>query len=203
MAKKKARKNNKESKSNAVIGLIFTIAIVAVLGGVYAYWLATRTQTTTNIITTMGCLSVVLESDTAAINIANAYPISNNTGMTTTPYTFTIENECTTDLSSDITLEILSPTTLDSQYVRSSLQQTGVTTENSKILGGVGGVPTTTTTITGAKASHILLADVILVEAEAKTFDLRLWLDSAAPYEFASDKRFEAKIVIVSAPVTP
>jgi len=200
MAKRKSKKQDNDAKRNIVIGLVFTIVLVCMLGMVYAYWLVNRTQDTTNIITTMGCLSVALESDTPAINVANAYPISTDAGMLTTPYTFTLENECETALMSNITLELLGATTLDSLYVRSSLQETGVSANNSRLLSSV---TTTTTTISGAKASHVLIPNVVLAAGASSTFDLRLWLDSEAPYEFASDKRFEAKIVIVSAPFTP
>jgi len=99
MKRKKWYKNQK-----IIIPMFIVLGLFIIIGTSYALWQITLQQTDTNVITT-GCLKLTLTEETAAINLAGVSPTSDEDGKKLTPYTFTIENTCTTDTNYVINLE--------------------------------------------------------------------------------------------------
>lgn len=86
-------------KDNQIaLGILILLLIAICIGVSYAYWLVTRTQTGENAILS-SCLKIELVSENEAISISDAYPISDEEGMSSTPYTFTIKNTCDSFIS--------------------------------------------------------------------------------------------------------
>jgi len=176
---------------------IFPLLTLLILVGItYAFWQVAVTQDNPNIITTLACLDTTLTDETAAINFTNEYPISNLAGMARNPYSFTVTNICDNSVNVDVTLEVLENTTLNHEFLRASLNQSGSTIDNSDVMTGFN---TMMPTIIGA-TSYVLINNVTLTPDEARTFDLRLWLDQDTPFEDGSNQTANAKIVVVASP---
>lgn len=71
----------------------------------YAYWQITRKQQDTNDLVS-SCLDFTMEGG-ARINLEDAWPISDAQGRDLTGYTFTVTNNCKTDVNYVIALESL------------------------------------------------------------------------------------------------
>ncbi|MCI8568165.1 MAG: hypothetical protein HFG48_02465, partial [Bacilli bacterium] len=79
-----------------IIVVLFAILGIVIIGTSFALWQLTFTQSGTNVITT-GCLKLTLTEDTDAINLTDATPTSDVDGKMLNPFTFTLENVCTTE----------------------------------------------------------------------------------------------------------
>ena len=86
----------------AILGIIAVILVT--IGITYAYWLVTRTQQGTNVIST-GCIDINLTNETNDIDLPSQYPISDEEGMALVPYEFTISNTCKNSVNYEVALE--------------------------------------------------------------------------------------------------
>ena len=93
-----------QKKKYMLIGVIG--ALLLLIGVSYAYWRLTLTQTETNEVAS-SCFDIILTNEQNAINLQKAAPISDEDGMSLTPYTFTIKNNCDTLASYTVNLELL------------------------------------------------------------------------------------------------
>lgn len=90
-----------------VIVTLLVIFVIVLIGTSYALWQLTFTQNGTNVITT-GCLKLTLTEETEAINLTDVTPTSDVVGKKLDPFTFTLENVCTTEASYVVNLETVS-----------------------------------------------------------------------------------------------
>ena len=176
-------------KDNKIALGIFILLLIAICIGIsYAYWLVTRTQTGENAILS-SCLKIELVSENEAISIPDAYPISDEEGMSSTPYTFTIKNTCDSFISYEVILGMLNTTTLNSKYLNAVLDYNAIQTLNQY----------EETNLEGYKEGRILQKGS-LSSGDEVTYNLRMWLDEDVTYEDkeAMNKNFEAKIVVTA-----
>lgn len=105
-----------------LIGIL--LAILTTVGSSYALWTVTKTQSGTNTVTT-GCFSLTFidteNSNSTSINLNNSYPISDESGLATTPYKFTLTNNCSIAARYELSLSTSSDNTLSDEYIRSSV----------------------------------------------------------------------------------
>ena len=176
-----------QDKKLILISIIsmFLVALI-LLGGTFALWFARNVQEGTNRIASLTCLATSINDVTDAININNAYPITNEDGMNTKPYSFSITNNCDIYVSVDITLEVQSLTTMPLEYVRVSLHELGGTIDNSRILND----------------DFLLETEIILSPNEVLEYDLRIWMDASTPYEEGRGTTFISKVVLLTAPAS-
>ncbi len=97
-------------KENKKVVIVFILLLIAIsLGVSYAYWLIVKTQTGNNIISS-ACLNITFTGEND-IKLTNAYPMNDEELYefltTTTPYHFTITNECEEETNVVINLETL------------------------------------------------------------------------------------------------
>ena len=69
-----------------IIGVIALVLITIRLS--YAYWLITKTQTNSNLITS-ACLDISMTNEKNDINLHQQYPLTDSDRMKLTPYEFT------------------------------------------------------------------------------------------------------------------
>ena len=170
------------------------IILTSCIGITYATWNYIGSSSVANLVTS-GCLKLDIEDELNNINLQNAIPITNEEGMALTPYTFTVENTCSTIASYTLNLESLSRTTLDSNYVRTSFNGNA-----SKLLSEYELM--TTTTINGAIEGRILDSG-ILAPNQSKSYSLRVWLDGDITMESnIMGKVFSSKVSINAIPTT-
>ncbi len=93
-------------KNKKVKILLVVLVAIIFIGGTYAYWRLTLTQTEQNELAS-ACFDITISDEQNNINLQRAAPISDEEGMSLTPYTFTITNNCSTFASYSVNLELL------------------------------------------------------------------------------------------------
>ena len=184
----------KEKKKRTILyGLLVTVLVL--IGVTYAYYRITKTQTNSNVIGTRTCLDTTLTEETSEIVLSDAFPISDEDGLKQTPFTFTLTNNCDSYVKVTIALvsEYRTSTNtayLKDNYVKSNLSTKGTNDGSSVILStlSLGEVDTNT--------EGYVLKTTGLKNKEAKSFDLRLWLDSETTNEQGLNKTWKGKIVV-------
>ena len=184
----------KEKKKRTILyGLLVTVLVL--IGVTYAYYRITKTQTNSNVIGTRTCLDTTLTEETSEIVLSDAFPISDEDGLKQTPFTFTLTNNCDSYVKVTIALvseyrTSTSTSYLKDNYVKSNLSTKGTNDGSSVILStlSLGEVDTNT--------EGYVLKTTGLKNKEAKSFDLRLWLDSETTNEQGLNKTWKGKIVV-------
>ena len=184
---------NEKKKRTILYGLLVTVLVL--IGVTYAYYRITKTQTNSNVIGTRTCLNTTLTEETSEIVLSDAFPISDEDGLKQSPFTFTLTNNCDSYVKVTIALvsEYRTSTNtayLKDNYVKSNLSTKGTTDGSSVILStlSLGEVDTNT--------QGYVLKTTGLKNKEAKSFDLRLWLDSETTNEQGLNKTWKGKIVV-------
>ena len=183
-------KKNKIILIGAIIGLV--IVLVILIGTSYAYLRKVGIQNNSNAVSTLSCLDIALDETSNAILMEKAFPISTTLGMTTTPFTFTITNNCNTRVFANINMESLpieSPgVRMGAAYIRYSLNGGTSALLSSK--------STTTATISGAESRTLVTR---YIEAnQVLNYNIRIWIDQDATAAQVQGKEFAGKIVIVA-----
>ena len=184
---------NEKKKRTILYGLLVTVLVL--IGVTYAYYRITKTQTNSNVIGTRTCLNTTLTEETSEIVLSDAFPISDEDGLKQSPFTFTLTNNCDSYVKVTIALvsEYRTSTNtayLKDNYVKSNLSTKGTNDGSSVILStlSLGEVDTNT--------QGYVLKTTGLKNKEAKSFDLRLWLDSKTTNEQGLNKTWKGKIVV-------
>ena len=180
-------------KRNKKLGLLITILtlLLMVISASYAYWRLLKIDEKTNI-TTTGCFKMELINQANEINLASAYPITDEEGLKLKPFSFTVHNKCSIFAHYYVTLEALEGTTLDSKWVAVKVNSDAITTLDK--------YKTTTTKLDGSVNSHIL-AEGYLGADDSVDYSVSFWMDEDATInDDVMNKVFKSKIVINSEP---
>lgn len=160
-------KNNQSKKT--VVAL--AAALVLLIGGSFAWLTLTLTGTKTNVIKA-GTLSLTLDDNaTEGISITEGVPVSDSTGLTTTAYEFTLQNNGT--IPSDFTIYIDDvaleddETRMADRYIKYSLTKDD-------------DVPVTALLNTLGTNPNRVLTQGNITAGTTNRYKLRLWIDSAA-----------------------
>ena len=182
-----------KTKQKIYVGLLLTV--VMVMGLSYAYFFLRKEQTNSNVIGTRSCLDTSLTEDTSEIILTDAFPISDERGLTKDPFTFTLTNNCDSYVDVQITLyseyrTSTSSTYLKDDYVKVNLSPKGATTGTSNILSSLslGDIDTT--------RKAYILEETGLKGNETKSYDLRLWMNSETTNEQGLNKTWKGKIIV-------
>ena len=185
--------NEKKRRVKNILLALFGVLILTA-GASYAYISFNAEGKETNLIKA-GCLKFSM-TESAGLNLGNSAPMQDSDGLLTTPYTFTIKNECTSIVKYNTTFNVLTTSNLDnSSKVKVALG--GDATVSPKILSNL------TKTTLNDKQSNVsetyLLNAGYLGIGETKTFNLRMWID----YDTTSfTGAFDSKIIVEGTAVT-
>ncbi|MBO5095765.1 MAG: hypothetical protein J6B98_02715 [Bacilli bacterium] len=180
-----------------VVGIL--LAISTTIGSSYAVWTITETQETSNEVTS-GCFSLsytdVFDEKSTHINLPNAYPITDEKGLSLSPYTVVLKNTCNIAAKYDLTITTDSNNTLSEEYLKTNLVNiTTNTAFDTKKLNKLTKVNLdenlieTLTTKNGITINNTyLLANGVLNPDEEVKYELRIWLDKDAPNETMNSK---------------
>lgn len=178
-----------KKKSIILIGISTLLIITATVAVSYAYWSVTKVQNTTNVIAT-GCFNITISEEKNAIKLENTYPITDEKGMQSTPFTFTIRNTCDINAVYTVNLETLAGSDLDTRFIATKVNNEGI-----KKLGSL-------TSATLAESDSIesrVIATGSLGPTKSITYDLRVWVDKDVTLnDNAQNKIFNGKIVVVA-----
>ena len=184
-----------KKKIKIYYGLLITLFVF--MGVSYAWFRLKLTQTNSNVIGTRTCLDTSLTEKTSKITLSDAFPISDEDGLKQTPFTFTLKNNCDSYVKVYITIdstyrESTNTSYLKDSYMKVNISPKGTTTSKSVILG-----EQTLTDLDNNKKGYIII-NTGLKANEEKSYDLRIWMDSAVTTEQGLNKNWSGKIVVVS-----
>jgi hypothetical protein len=180
---------NKTKIALAIVGIMLVITIV--VGLTYAYWTVKVTETSSNVINT-GCLSINLIDETDAINLQDAFPISDEAAENLKPYTFKIENICNISINYEVTLEIMGvDNRLESKYIAANFNG-----EGKKLLSSFTSVDPTYSDNDYKAVEARKLVTGSLDGKSSISYTLNLWIDESVEDSEAMDKNFTSKVSI-------
>lgn len=174
-----SHENIKRENIKAYKGIIFfsLILLVIVIGTSYALFSTVKTSKET-VEVEAGTFKISF-LDSNYINLENAYPMTDEEGLNTSGYKFTITNEGTLNGKYNISLEEKEENTLDKSYIKYSIKEGDGTWSTPALL-----------------SNGIILTDnKQLNSTDHIDYELKLWLDEAAPNE-VQGKKYQAKIVV-------
>ena len=187
--------DNKKKRLKLYYGLLITV--LCIIGVSFAWFRLYLSQTENNTIASRTCFNTTLTEDTSKISLTDAFPITDEDGLKQTPFTFTIKNNCNSYVKVYITIdstyrENTSSSYLKDNYMKVNISPKGTTTGKSVILGSQ-----TLTDLENNKKGYIIVSTGLKANEE-KSYDLRIWMDSAVTTEQGLNKTWLGKIVVVS-----
>ena len=185
----------KKRKLSIYYGLLVTV--ICIIGVSFAWFRLYLSQTENNTIASRTCFNTTLTEDTSKISLTDAFPIIDEDGLKQTPFTFTIKNNCNSYVKLYITIdstyrESTNTSYLKDNYMKVNISPKGTTTGKSVILGSQ-----TLTDLENNRKGYVIVSTG-LKATEEKSYDLRIWMDSAVTTEQGLNKNWSGKIVVVS-----
>ena len=187
--------DNNKKKLKLYYGLLITV--LCIIGVSFAWFRLYLSQTENNTIASRTCFNTTLTEDTSKISLTDAFPISDEDGLKQTPFTFIIKNNCNSYVKVYITIDSTYRESTDTSYLKDNYMKVnispkGTTTSKSVILGSQ-----TLTDLENNKKGYIIVSTGLKANEE-KSYDLRIWMDSAVTIEQGLNKNWSGKIVVVS-----
>ncbi len=190
-------KNIEKNKSRLKIYYSLLITIICIIGVSFAWFRLYLSQTENNTLASRTCFSTTLTEDTSKISLTDAFPITDEDGLKQTPFTFTIKNNCNSYVKVYITIDSTYRESTDTSYLKDNymkvnISSKGTTASKSVILGSQ-----TLTDLENDRKGYIIVSTGLKANEE-KSYDLRIWMDSAVTTEQGLNKNWSGKIVVVS-----
>ena len=172
----------KNEKKIIILIILILISILTLIGSSYA--LLTKKFTSKKLSVEVGTLKVDF-TEGNAITMDNVVPMTDENGMNTTPYTFTITNSGTIDSYYTIYNEEDSNNTLDTTYLKYKLVSNDGYDSGIKRLKDIG---------TG---TYRIVDERPLLKSKSVTYKLYLWIASDAGNDI-QNKIYKSKIIVNS-----
>ena len=171
------------------------IVVICLIGVTYAFFTLYLRQSEENTITSLSCFSTTFTEETNAISLEKTYAVTEDEGMSYSPFTFKIKNNCTDTIYAYITIDSLNEgtsTNLDSSHVRYNLSTNGTTDGTSAL------VKSSYTKKLENGHNGFVIKTLALSSNEELEYDLRLWVDEATTASEGLSKTWSGQVVIVS-----
>ena len=165
-----------------ILIILILISILTLIGSSYA--LLTKKFTSKKLSVEVGTLKVDF-TEGNAITMDNVVPMTDENGMNTTPYTFTITNSGTIDSYYTISNEEDTNNTLDTTYLKYKLVSNDGYDSGIKRLKDIG---------TG---TYRIVDERALLKSKSVTYKLYLWIASDAGNDI-QNKIYKSKIIVNS-----
>ena len=190
-------KNIEKNKSRLKIYYSLLITIICIIGVSFAWFKLYLSQTENNTLASRTCFNTSLTEETSKIALTDEFPIVDEKGLKKTPFTFTVKNNCSSYVKMYITIDSTYRTSTSSSYLKDNyikvnLSPKGTTDNNSVILG-----KQSLTDLDNNSKGYILISTGLKANEE-KSYDLRIWMDSAVTKEQGLNKSWSGKIVVVT-----
>src|SRR5574344_1308811 len=164
------------------------LTVIAVIGYTYAKWSVMSEQTGLNTFKT-SCLDTTI-NEQEAIKLKSAYPITDAEGLLSSPYEFTLTNECDNEERIEINLELFATT---SSFLASQMRYSF----NDSTPDYVSNLEPINPILNNATSGYLLLTDTLPANTTHK-YALKLWIDENLGVDEASNKAFKTKISIIT-----
>ena len=178
MAKKNLNKNNKKiierhKKKIILVTIISMLAVLSLLGTTFAMFIVSKSSSKQDMYKT-GDLSITFSENTSSkISLSGQYPMTDEAGLKTTPYTFTITNTGNYNISYNVKITNTN-TNLSTSYIKYSINNSNPALLSSATKG---------------------LDIGTLIPGETRIFNLRLWIDKSTT-ESQVNKTYSGKITV-------
>ena len=171
---------NKKSNKRIISTIFLLVLMGAVIAGTFALWQTTRKQTDRNLVGS-ACLDITYSNETGDISLPSAWPMTDNEGKATTPYSFTITNNCDIAVNYQVSLEsIANPNDANASYIADNYIDIYFDDGNIYPYGSLPTVTNDTNTEYTIRSTRKITAEKIYAH-ESKTHNLRIWLDEDTP----------------------
>ena len=175
-------------KMNLKLSILIALILVIIVTISYGAFLSKRVQINDNEILS-SCFSTTLTNESASINLTKTIPMSDEEGVLTIPYTFTINNTCDLDAEYYIIISSTS-SSFSSNYVKYKY--------NSDIVRVLGEVPANTQNIDSGYNDSRLIAGGILNHGDSITSNIRLWLSDSVNYNDVASSSWSGQVKVIS-----
>ena len=170
---------------------ILSLLILLIIGTAFALIRLITKQDTVNLVES-GCFDVSMANQENAINLEKAFPLSDEQGRNLTPFTFTLTNNCNVTAKYTVNLEVLSGSTLNTNYV--------ATLVNNGTIKTLGTLPKVDTTINDSLESRTIETGILPANASLD-FSVSIWVDEDVTLnDDAMNKVLKSKVIVVSTP---
>ena len=170
---------------------IISLLILLIIGTTYALLRLIRKQDTVNLVES-DCFDVAMANQENAINLEKAFPLTDEQGRNLTPFTFTLTNNCDVTARYTVNLEVLSGSTLNTNYV--------ATLVNNGTIKTLGTLPKVDTTINDSLESRTIETGILPANASLD-FSVSIWVDEDVTLnDDAMNKVLKSKVIVVSTP---
>ena len=184
-------------KIKFVVLSILMFLIISLVGVSFSYWRFGSIQNDNNMASSK-CFKVNITNESEAITLNDLHPITDEEGLKSSSYSFTIQNTCDTYAMYQVNLEdILDDTItkrLNNKYIKISLND-----GTPKVLNTYQGV---TPTLKNADASFKLTSGSLAPKGSSNdsvSYNLKLWMDYDTPaLDEVMSATFKSKISVVS-----
>ena len=189
--------NIENNKKRLKIYYSLLITVICIIGVSFAWFRLYLRQNDNNTIASRKCLDVSLVEETSKIALTDAYPLTDKAGLKENPFTFTLKNNCNSNTKAYITIDSeyrtgSKKTYLDDSYIKVNLSPKGTTDDTSYILDDL-----TLTNLENSRKGYIVKTTYLKPDEE-KSYDLRIWMDSAVTVDKGLNKTWEGKIIVIS-----
>ena len=184
-------------KIKFVVLSILMFFIISLVGVSFSYWRFGSIQNDKNMASSK-CFKVNITNESEAITLTDLHPITDEEGLKSSSYSFTIENTCDTYAMYQVNLEdILDDTItkrLNNKYIKISLND-----GTPKVLNTYQSV---TPTLKNADASFKLTSGSLSPKGsnnDSVSYNLKLWMDYDTPaIDEVMSATFKSKVSVVS-----
>ncbi len=113
----------KITKKYLIIGIISIVMMIVTITAVtYSFVKSEEIQKGQSIISTLDCMEVTINGVNESIKLNNAFPLTDESGMKTTPYMFKVTNNCDTFVDYKIVMSVMNTSSLrKEEYIKTSL----------------------------------------------------------------------------------
>ncbi len=174
-------------KSKMLLVSLLAILIIGI-GGTYAY-IRFFASGGDNVIVS-GCLKLSF-NEGQGLNLSDSQPVSDDIGLSSDPYNFTVTNSCSLDADYKVSINVLNSSSEgNDSKIKLSLDDGSSPIQNPTMVGSLT-ENVLAEPVDGVVKSYLLDSGVIGV-GESKTYNLRMWIDNDVE-DFSG--KFDTKII--------
>ena len=188
----KVRNRIKIRLSVIMLSLLGFLLILS--GSSYAYFTTVQEQEGTNVVKA-GELELTLKDEGNLLSLTSAFPVSDEVGLASDGYSFTIENTGSLPATYEIKIE-------NDEELIAEDKCSGNLLEAKNIKYSIDGkVVQTLDKVAGEELKNVILIDS-LVAGESKNYNVKMWIDESSENEVLG-KHYHGKITIVASQEEP
>lgn len=187
-----------------LLSIVCLMVLVSMTSFSYAYFVAVivGNEEAKNIDINTAEVNMNFTEGTENVSLSNVYPISDEEGLTGTPYEFTLTNPNNYNVTVEILVNVLTDSTMDSSYIKVAYNN-GSGQLTPALLNAKPG-PNITSSFEGVKECY-LLDSITLAPNGTQSFKVWFWMDESVGGVTGGEvgpsmgKDFKAKIAAVTA----